>query len=219
VGVLQPVSSPFPDGSPYRAPDNGYPSFDLEMAKSLVAEAAPRHGGEVKVELSTIPDPVDSEIIQALQAMWGQAGVRATVSEIEEVTFIDNLALGTYQACTGDQFDAADPDENYVWWSPTNAQAPGDIALNFARNADPEIEAALQTGRTNPDPAARARAYQAVDTLLARDLPYLWLTTIVWSMAGSNNVMNFNNPTLPTGVAAQGMEAGSFRPTEIWLWS
>jgi peptide/nickel transport system substrate-binding protein len=219
AGILQPISSPFPTGSPYRAPDNGYPAFDMDTAKSLVAQAAPRHGGAIKFELCTIPDPVDSEVIQALQAMWAQAGVQVTVSQIEEVTYIDNLALGAFQAYTGDQFDADDPDENYVWWSPTNAQPPGNIALNFSRNADPEIESALQIGRTNPDPVARAQAYQSVDTLLARDLPYLWLTNVVWSMAGSNDVMNFNNPTLPTGAPAQGMEAGSFIPTEIWLRS
>jgi len=217
AGILQPISSPFPPASPYHAPDNGYPAYDLATAKSLVAQAAPRHGGTIKVALSTIPDPVDSNVIQALQQMWGQAGIQATVSQIEEVTYIDNLALGNYQAYTGDQFDADDPDENYVWWSPTNAAPPDNIALNFTRNSDPEIETALQVGRTNPDPTARAQAYQQVDKLLARDIPYLWLTTLVWSMAGSNSVMNFNNPTLPTGAPAQGMEAGDFVPTEIWL--
>ncbi|HYA68965.1 MAG TPA: ABC transporter substrate-binding protein, partial [Acidimicrobiales bacterium] len=116
AGILEPISSPFPVGSPYRAPDNGYPAFDLDMAKSLVAQAAPRHGGRIRFDLSTIPDPLDSEVIQALQAMWAEAGVQASVSQIEEVTYIDNLALGTFQACTGDQFDADDPDENYIWW-------------------------------------------------------------------------------------------------------
>jgi len=217
AGVLKPISSPYPEGSPYRAPDNGYPVYDLAKARSLVAQAAPRHGGAVKVELATIPDPRLLDVLQALQSMWGQAGVQATVNQIEQVTFISNLALGNFQAYTGDQFDAADPDENYVWWSPTNAAAPGSIALNFARNKDPQMEAALQKGRTNADPTVRAQAYQTVDMLLAQDLPYLWLTTTVWSMTGSQKVQNFDNPTLPSGQPAQGMEAGTFIPTEIWL--
>ena len=217
AGVLQPITSPYPEGSPYRAPDNGYPSYDLAKAKTLVAQAAPRHGGTIKVELATIPDPRLSELVQAVQSMWGAAGVQATVSQIEQVTFIDNLALGSFQAYTGDQFDAADPDENYVWWSPTSAGPPGTIALNFTRNKDPELEAALQAGRTNPDPSARAQAYQQVDTLLARDLPYLWLTTNVWSMTGTDKVQNFDNPTLPGGQPARGMTAGYFTPTEFWV--
>ena len=217
AGVLTPITSPYPEGSPYRAPDNGYPAYDLAKAKSLVGQAAPRHGGTVRLELGTIPDPRLSELVQAVQSMWNTAGIQTTITQVEQVTFIDNLALGSFQAYTGDQFDAADPDENYVWWSPTSAGAPGTIALNFTRNKDPQLEAALQTGRTNPNPSARAAAYQQVDTLLARDLPYLWLTTIVWSMTGSGKVQNFDNPTLPSGQPARGMTAGYFTPTEFWV--
>lgn len=219
AGVLSPITSPYPAGSPYRAPNNGYPTFDIDRARSLAAQAAPRHGGTIQVELGTIPDPRLVEVVQALQSMWGRAGIHTTVNQIEQTTFIANLALGNFQAYTSDQFDAADPDENYVWWSPTNAGAPGTIALNFARNKDPQIETALQTGRTNADLSVRAQAYQDVDTRLAADLPYLWLTDIVWSMTGSNKVMNFNSPTLPSGAPAQGMEAGSFTITETWLLS
>jgi peptide/nickel transport system substrate-binding protein len=217
AGILKPISSPYPEGSPYRAPDNGYPTFNLAQARSLVAEAAPRHGGAVKVELATIPDPRLVDLVQAVQSMWGRAGIQVTINQVEQVTFIANLALGNFQAYTGDQFDASDPDENYVWWSPTSAHPPGQIALNFSRNKDVDLESALQTGRTHADQATRSQAYQTVDTLLARDLPYLWLTDSVWSMTGTQKVQNFNNPTLPSGAPAEGMESGSFTPTEFWL--
>jgi peptide/nickel transport system substrate-binding protein len=217
AGILEPTTSPFPTGSPYRAADNGYPAFNLAKAKALVAQAAPRHGGTIKVELATIPDPRLVEVVQAVQSMWQSAGVQTTVNQIEQVTFIDNLALGNFQAYTGDQFDAADPDENYVWWSPTSAGPPGTIALNFSRNKNPDMEAALQKGRTTPNSPARNQAYQQVDTLLARDLPYLWLTTTVWSMTAGQKVQNFNNPTLPSGQPARGMQSGFFTPTEFWV--
>ena len=57
AGIAKPNLSLFPPGSPYRAADNGYPTYDLAKAKQLVAQAAPNHGGTIKIALATITDP------------------------------------------------------------------------------------------------------------------------------------------------------------------
>ncbi|MGH9029664.1 MAG: hypothetical protein ACRDV4_08635, partial [Acidimicrobiales bacterium] len=153
--------------------------------------------------------------IQALQNMWGQAGIHVTLSQVQQVTYIDNLVLGSFQAYADEQFSATDPDLNYVWLSDTTAS--GSIALNFARNNDPRIESALQQGRTHPETAARIEAYQTVDKLLAQDLPYIWISRAPWSISANNKVENFAGPTLPGGGGAEGFRAGTFTPTEIWI--
>ena len=216
AGVAKPDTSPFPPGSPFRAPDAGYPTFDLNKAKALVAQAAPAHGGTISLSLGTITDPRLLEVVQAVQQMWGQAGVKVTINQTQQVQFIADLALGQYQAVTSEQFAAPDPDLNYVWWSSTTAAGPGKIALNFARNRDDQLEAAMQQGRTSPDPAARAQAYQTVDRRLAADLPYLWLSPATWSCTAHRSVENFAGGTLPGGQRALGFTGGAFHPTEIW---
>ncbi|HUC35726.1 MAG TPA: ABC transporter substrate-binding protein [Acidimicrobiales bacterium] len=215
AGVTPVSSSLFPVGSPYRPAHNGYPAYDLRKAKQLVARAAPRHGGSVNVALGTVPDPRQIEIFQAIQNMWTQAGVNVTLSEVQQVTYIDNLVTGSFQAYADQQFTANDPDINYVWLSDTTASGP--IALNFARNSDPQIEAALQLGRTHADPATRIEAYQTVDKLLARDIPYIWISRTVSMMGASNKVQNFANPTLPDGTKAEGFRGGAFNTSQIWL--
>jgi len=215
-GVAKPDTSPFPPGSPFRAPDNGYPTFDLNKAKALVAQAAPAHGGTISLTLGTITDPRLLEVVQAVQQMWGQAGIQVTINQTQQVSFIADLALGSYQAVTSEQFSAPDPDLNYVWWSSTTAAGPGKIALNFARNRDDQLEAALQTGRTSTDPATRAQAYQTVDKRLAADLPYLWLSPATWSCTARSTVANIAGGTLPGGQLAQGFTGGAFYPTELW---
>ena len=217
AGIASPDTSPFPVGSPYRAPDNGYPAYDLAAARRLVAQVAPAHGGSLRVALGTITDPRQVEVVQAVQSMWGRAGIEVTISETEQVTYIDNMALGSFVAYTDEQFSAPDPDLNYVWWSSTTAAAPGQIALNFARNRDPELEAALQKGRTQADHATRAEAYQSVDRRLAADLPYLWLSPATWSFTGRAGLGNLAAPTLPDGSRALSFTGGSFTPTEIWV--
>jgi peptide/nickel transport system substrate-binding protein len=216
AGIGNPNNSIFPPGSPYRPADNGYPTYDMAKARQLVAQAAPNHGGTIKLTLGTITDPRLLVVVQAIASMWQQAGIQVAVNQTEQVTFINNLVSGSYQAYTAELFGAPDPDLNYVWLSTTTAGGPGSIALNFARNKDDVLEVALQLGRTRSDPAVRAAAYQVVDKRLAQDLPYLWLGQATWSLTGSNAVMNFNNLTLPDGSRALGFADGIFTPTPMW---
>jgi ABC-type transport system substrate-binding protein len=213
-GVLTPNTSLFPEGSQWRAADNGYPSYDLARAKQLVARAAPNHGGKLVLKLTDIPDPRQVSIIEALQSMWQSAGFTVSLGEVQQTTYIDDLVTGGFQACGDEQFSAPDPDINYVWLSDTTASGP--IALNFARNKDARIEAALQKGRTSADKEARIEAYQTVDKLLAEDLPYLWFSRAPWSLTGNATTMNFANPILPDGTQGQGFAAGVFTPAQIW---
>ena len=213
-GIQTVNTSLFPPGSIYRPANNGYPQFNLAKAKELVARAAPNHGGSLSLNLVDITDPRQSEIISALGNMWQKAGFKVALNQIQQVTYIDNLVGGNFQAAADEQFGAADPDLNYVWLSPTTANPP--IALNFARNKDPKIEAALQQGRTHADKSARIEAYQTVDKLLSQDLPYLWFSRASWSLTGSDTVMNFANPILPDGTRGLGFSGGVFTPAQIW---
>jgi peptide/nickel transport system substrate-binding protein len=214
-GVLTPNTSLFPPGSIYRAPDNGYPKFNLDKAKQLVAEAKTKHGGDITIPLIDITDPRQSLIIQALQQMWQAAGFKVTLNQIAQVQYIDQLVGGEFSAAADEQFASPDPDLNYVWLSPTTANPP--IALNFARNKDPRIETALQKGRQSSVKSVRVEAYQEVDKLLAEDLPYLWISRAAWSLTGNETVQNFANPILPDGTQGLGFTGGVFSPTQIWM--
>ena len=144
--------------------------------------------------------------------MWGQAGIQTTVSEIEQVTFIDNLVTGKFQAYTDEMFGAPDPDLNYVWLSPTTANGP--IALNFARNKDDALEAALQQGPHHVRPRGPGPGVPGSGQApRPRTCPYLWASLATWSLTGSNSVQNFNNLTLPDGSKALGFANGVLDPT------
>jgi peptide/nickel transport system substrate-binding protein len=214
-GISKPSTSLFQEGSPYYAP-NGYPEFDLTKGKALISQAKANHGGSISFSLETIPDPKLEAAVQAIQQMWNQAGCDVTIGTIQQVDLIQNMATGiNFQAYTSEQFGAFDPDLNYVWWDSSSAKGP--IALNFARNQDPQIDAALTLGRTSADPATRIKAYQTVDQRLAADLPYLWLRIAPWSMTASTKVQNFANAGLPDGSHGFPFNGGVFNPTAIWL--
>ena len=215
-GGLNSISTgPFPKGSPFYS-STAFPGFDPAGAKKLVA-AYTKENGKPVVELGTVPDPRLTRLTQVLQQMWQQVGFTINLKTIQQAELISNAISGKFQAYTFYQYAAGDPDINYLWWSTTTTAPVGGIALNFARNSDPQIEAALQIGRSNSDPAARAKAYQTVGKRLGVDLPYLWLGQTVWSEVGDQRIQNFASPTLPDGSPGKPFDNGVFFPTQIWM--
>jgi peptide/nickel transport system substrate-binding protein len=214
-GLVQISNSPFPKGSPYYSP-TAYPSFDPAGAKKLVAAYTKAHG-KPTIELVTIPDPRLTRLTQVLQQMWQSVGFTINLKTIEQAELISNAITGNFQAYTFEQFAAGDPDINYVWWSTTTVAPVGGIALNFARNSDSQIEAALQVGRSSSNQADRAKAYQQVGQRLGVDLPYLWLGATIWSEVADQRIQNFANPKLPNGSPGKPFDNGVFFPTQIWM--
>ncbi|MDA8274733.1 MAG: ABC transporter substrate-binding protein [Actinomycetota bacterium] len=214
-GFAQPANGLFPKGSKYYS-DTGYPTFDPKGAKALVSAYSKVHG-PLAVNLVTIPDPRDVRVVQIIQQMWDEVGVKTSVNEIEEAELISNAITGNFEAYTFELFSAPDPDLNYVWWSTQTVAPVGGIALNFARNSDPVIQQALIRGRSTTDEAVRIEAYKTVNERLAKDLPYLWLGQTVWSAVGDQRVQNFAGPVLPNGQKGKPFDNGTFFPTQIWV--
>ncbi|HEV2368463.1 MAG TPA: ABC transporter substrate-binding protein [Acidimicrobiales bacterium] len=214
--LVSPSSGPFEPGNPWYAP-TGYPSYDPAKAQALV-KAYEADKGPISFPILTAGTSNLNQL-QALQSMWKQVGI--TVSAIKSETStaqIGDILVGRYSAASWGQFSAPDPDMNYPFWSPTTVAPLGTFAVNFARNADPRIEAALQIGRTNPDNAARVKAYQDVAGLLAADVPYIWTGRAVGAVAVSSNVKNYDvGLGLPGGGRASALNGSNVWLTEAWV--
>jgi len=214
-GVTEPSNGVFTSTSPFYLADNGYPAYDLSKAKQLVSEVK-ASGAPVSFTLGHTPDPKGSQIGQYLQAQLEQAGMTVNLQPILQDSIINVALTGAYQALTWRQFGAVNPDLNYIFWSPTNADTPG-FAINMARNNDPAMQTALLQGRSATDKAGQVAAYQQVNRLLSQDIPYVWYARAVWAFGAVAKVQNFNNPTTPAGNKAFGQIGGSIWPQQIWL--
>jgi ABC-type transport system substrate-binding protein len=136
---------------------------------------------------------------------------------VQQADAIVDLLTGNFQAVPSAQFGAVNPDLNYPWLSTTTVQPIGTIGLNFSRNDDPAIEAALRTGRTTLDRATRVAAYRTVNERLARDLPYLWIGRDVFPFAATSRVQGIARRTLPDGMPGYAYDEGVFFPAVLWL--
>jgi len=213
-GVTVPADGPFAPGSPYYGP-TGYPSHDVARAKALVADYQ-RERGPISFTLASVNTGRARQRNEFLQAMWKDAGIQADIVVVEQAALILNAFVGRYQACGWRQFNATDPDANFVWWSSTTSAPVGKQALNFARNADPLLDAALQAGRTQVDPQVRAACYRLAASRLGADIPYLWLAPSVWMVAAHESVGGLGQALLPDGGSARGMISGVISTGELW---
>jgi len=202
-----------------------YPSFDAAAAKALVAEYKADTGKTPTFTLGTTPSPINQQAVQLLQQDLNAAGMDVTVKTTEQSSFISDGVLGNYQVNLWRQFGAVDPDADALWWYSANTGdggATGGLALNIARNADPQIDAALDQGRQTADEATRKQAYATLQQRQAADFPYIWLNHALWAVVANNNVRGITNGPLPDGqpslpIGGGGDFGGVVRFTQTWL--
>jgi peptide/nickel transport system substrate-binding protein len=206
------ANGPFAPGTPYYS-DTGYPAYDPARAKVAING----HSGPVSFSVMTTPNPVLQTKVQLLQDLWRQVGIKISITTLELTQLIQNTVYGKYAAALWEQFGAPDPDLNYNFWTSKMVAPPGQLAINMARNADPQIDAALEQGRTNANPANRAAAYQTIAKRFAADLPYIWLGQLAWAVVAEERVRGFEHPMLPDGTPANALSNGDVWLTETYL--
>jgi len=217
-GVFEVARGPFRDGSNWQV-DTDYPDFDPTEAQSLVDEIV-ADGGSVSFVLRTTPSPATQRATQQLQSQWESVGFDVSIETLDQTEFIVSAVTGDFEANLWRQFGAPDPDTDMVWWY---GDVPEDVLdLNFARNRNPAIDAALDEGRSNPDQSAREEAYAEFQQLLAEDIPYIWLNHVVWAIGANNDVRGLTNGPLPDGqesipLGGTGTFGGTHRLTQTWL--
>ncbi len=138
------------------------PRYDPALAKRLVQEA----GAAAQQELVFNTAPVfDQRVVQAIQQMLGEAGLKVRIASFDTATYM--------RRATGKPEDAGDLAMER--WTCTCGDVEGILEPLFrstsiwARYRNPEMDRALDAGRSTLDPQERLKAYRQVYELIARD--------------------------------------------------
>jgi peptide/nickel transport system substrate-binding protein len=200
-GILKDATGPYSQGTPWYV-SSGYPNFDPNGAKQLVQQWKAAHNGATPTfTLDVTNTALSLQIAQFVQDMWQQVGFKLDIKQTEQSQYILTALQGNYQVIGWRQFGEVDPDADVVWWSSANALPIGQLALNFARNKDDQIDKDLATGRTGTDEAIRTAAYQDIAKRFAIDVPYIWTDESLWSIAYKPTVQGILDWTMPDGSA------------------
>lgn len=198
-------------------PDGCWPDYDPTKAAELISEYEAEVG---PVEFELANSGTDDRTINLFKEFWTAAGADVTITLVDQASYVANAALGNFEAYDWRQFGALDPDYDYIWWTSENAGEG--IALNFARNENPEIDAALKKGRASTGVAERQDAYATVQRQINNDVPYIWYDRAQWAVIADNSVRGITNGPLPDGEEANPMGGpGGFGGitflTQTWL--
>jgi ABC-type transport system substrate-binding protein len=219
----QEADSPFEPASKWYSKDAGFPTFNLDKAKELMAEYKKKHGdAPITFKIATTNTAENSAIVQKLQENWKAIGVDARPETIEQINLITQAVTATYDTMLFRQFGAVDPDGDYHFWAPINSSEPGTFGLNFSRLEDEQLQSSLDIVRQEADPAKRKAAMDTAQKRLAEMVPYIWLDHVQWVIIADNKVRGIGNNLLPDAQNVASGKAlrfatGTHRLTTTWL--
>ena len=181
----------FPEGSPWHCEGIGYPEYDPEKAKALLAE----FGGEIpKLELWTYNIPSWQQATEIIQAMWAEVGVEAEIKvggrgPTGVVFQIQSGATPTWMDVRGSLIHPT------VYGMNFHSEHEG----NFWKIKSPEIDAAIDAvhAATNDEELLEAHcAYEQVKTDVVPYLPISFAPAALIANANVGGVVKPNDVVL-----------------------
>jgi peptide/nickel transport system substrate-binding protein len=149
----------------------GYPGYDLNKAKALVKQL-----GGLNVNFFTITQPATQNFMVALQQMWKQAGINASIHFYSLATLIQQFG-GKWQAAL-QTAGAWDPGGGVGVSFRFNSKSP------FSGVHDPKLDDLLNQGQAATDPGTRKSFYDKAAEYIAQNAygPFLF-PVATWNVA------------------------------------
>ena len=191
-GIYTVADGPFDSKVTGYVKNPGYPKPNVKEAKKLADAYKAAHGGQFSVVLEHTNDPANTAEAQLIKEQLSKAGIDSTLKQDDQTAFIAAAVGGNFSIMLWRNHPGGDPDVNYQWWQ------TGSL-LNFGKFADPELQALLDQGRSELDPAKRKAIYQQVDKRFASQLYNVWAYYDAWLIASKKTVNGFMGPALPDG--------------------
>ncbi len=182
-GAFAAGNQPYPPDSPWYNAAFPVPARDVEAAKALLAEAGLADG--VTFEVQVANNPVQTQVMQVIQAMAAEAGITLELAAKEFATLLDEQTAGNYTASQVGWSGRVDPDGNIHQFVTTNG------GINDSKYSNPEVDRLLDEARVSNDTATRKQSYDAALAILQEDMPIIYLYHQVWIWALDDKVQGF----------------------------
>jgi len=146
--------------------------YDLEKAKALLEEAGVADGFTVELAISE-NNEVRKNIAVMLQSDLSKIGVTVEIKTYAWPTFLDLVTSGGHDfGLVAWTPDYADPDYNLWYFTHSTSKGPG---FNLAFYENSKVDGLLEKARKSTDEAEREAAYKEIQTIMAEDVPYIFL--------------------------------------------
>ena len=167
-GKAQRLNSLMPRGVVGFVPDLLNYNYDPQRARELLTEAGYPDGLDLRLLIGVL-----GPVAETLQSFMADIGIRLSLEIVASATFFDRISSGDFDiAHTSDFMDFLDP---WAILRPLYHSSAIDNATNMAFYSNPEVDRLLDIGDTAILPADRSRAYAQAQTIIANEIPYIYL--------------------------------------------
>lgn len=145
--------------------------YDLDRARTLMAEAGYEDGFEISIITNDAPERVDVAIY--LQEALEELNIEATVEQIEWGAYLERASTGDHDIfLLGLPNTTGDPDQGL--WPLYHSSMIGSQGNRFFFEND-ELDALLEAGRQESDEETRAQIYHDAQRILIEEAPSIFM--------------------------------------------
>jgi peptide/nickel transport system substrate-binding protein len=221
-GLGQPANGVFSPGQEGYLEDNGFDmAQDIDGAKALIADYQKDHPGPIAVTYGHTADRIGDQVADLLKGYWSQIGVDTTIETIPQDQFITNALFGApnFFMYGWRQHAGFKLDEQNFWWNSKSFAPDGGLSLNFDRIQDPIVDSNLAIARSDPDPANREAAAEAVNKEMAKQCYQIPLSFALWAVMAKPELKGIGETVMPDGTKARDGAGfgGQFWVNALWL--
>ncbi len=198
--------------------DAGLPQFDPEAGTELWDAYVAETGSEPTIALGTTTVPYNLGTMELISAQLEQnCSIPTTVDQTEQGAFITRALVGDFQVFLWRNHGGTDPDQQFLWWWSETAPPVGEVALNFGRIRNEQIDEALFAVRTQADPAVRQQAAEGINQIMGTEVLNIPLTYTIWGLPHQPYVQNLTGFPLPDGGELFPVISGRHGVAQIWM--
>ncbi len=169
----QPADSILPPQSwAYDADVKRY-AYDPEKARQILDSAGYRatNGIRFHITMKTSTEESTRVLVAVLQQQLHNVGIALDIRTFEFATFFANVTKGAYQMYSMNWAGGSEDPDFFEYAFHSDKFPPHGANRSFYSN--PKLDALINQGRAETNPARRKAVYAEVQQILANDLPYI----------------------------------------------
>ena len=178
----------------YNKAVESYWNFDTAKAASMLAADGFTKGSNGTLTKGGMPFNIDLyvdaafsaqvQIVQIIKQAWAQIGVNVNARPLDPATLFgrrgplddpQRFKSSTMKAVEYEWIESADPDDSYFWSTSQIISDKVKAGGNFGGYSNPEADKLMAQGLLTTDAGKRKAIYMKLQTILANDVPDIWL--------------------------------------------